>query len=70
VDILSIFCGVFVFQRVKFMQSLNLGFYCLTVLFIAKSNLLSETFYQVGWKHNHGQTRSCLLNRCVKNYSV
>jgi len=37
VDILSTFCGVFMVQCVKLMlRVLNLMFYCLTVLLIAK----------------------------------
>ena len=46
-----------------------LGF---TVCLLRKCNL-SETFYQVwvlhrwGGRHNHRQTRSCLLNSCAKN---
>jgi len=53
-------------------EFLNLGFYRLTVLFIVKSNL-SETSYNVwalrrwGGRHNHSQTRSCLLNDFAKN---
>jgi len=75
VDILSTFCGGFMVHCVTLMLRIFFwiwGFIVWLFCLSLKCNLF-ETFYQVwalhrwGARHNHRQTRGCLLNRCAEN---
>jgi len=77
VDILSAFYGGFIVYCVTLMLIIfEFGVLSLDC-FVYRQNVNCLKRFPRYWhyagegvRHNHRQTRSCLLNRCAKNYSV
>ena len=75
VDILRTFCSVFMVLCVKLMLIIFEFGVLLFDCFVHRQNVtclkhFTRSVCRRGGRHNHRQTRSCLLSRFAKNYSV